>query len=62
MLYGSAHSCLPRMQIKPLVRNADTILSWSKRLMPETLVDGIVKRTFFAHFCGGAVGFSIWLN
>ena len=42
------------MQIKPFVQNADTLLRWSKRLLPEALVEGIVKRTFFAHFCGGA--------
>ena len=62
MSYGSPHSCLPRMQIKPFVRNADTILRWSKRLLPETIVEGIVKRTFFAHFCGGAVGLSMGLT
>ncbi len=42
------------MQIKPFVSNADVLLRWSKRLLPEALVHGIVKRTFFAHFCGGA--------
>ena len=48
------HTPAPRVQIKPFVSNADTLLRWSKRLLPEALVHGIVKRTFFAHFCGGA--------
>ncbi|KAK9839435.1 hypothetical protein WJX81_001871 [Elliptochloris bilobata] len=48
-----AWSVFSACQIKPLVRNADALLRWSKRLLPSALVDGIVKRTFFAHFCGG---------
>ncbi len=48
------HTPAPRAQIKPFVSNADVLLRWSKRLLPEALVHGIVKRTFFAHFCGGA--------
>ncbi len=48
------HALALRAQIKPFVSNADVLLRWSKRLLPEALVHGIVKRTFFAHFCGGA--------
>ena len=44
----------PLAQVKPFVKNASTLLRWSKRVLSDALVNGIVKRTFFAHFCGGA--------
>lgn len=40
--------------IKPLVKYADTCLRLAKRVVGPTLVNGIVKRTFFKHFCAGA--------
>ena len=40
-------------QIKPLVDNADGLLKWSKRLLGEPIVNGILRRTFFRHFCAG---------
>ena len=40
-------------QIQPLVQHADTVLKWSKRLLSSTVVNGVVKRTFFRHFCAG---------
>jgi len=39
--------------IGPLTRNADFVLSTSRKLFSATLVDFIVKKTFFGHFCGG---------
>ena len=41
--------------MKPLVENADAVLKWSTRLFSSTLVNAIVKRTFFRHFCAGAL-------
>ncbi|EIE22093.1 hypothetical protein COCSUDRAFT_83484 [Coccomyxa subellipsoidea C-169] len=38
--------------IKPLVRNADTLLTVS-RSIAAPVVDRAVKHTFFRHFCGG---------
>ena len=39
--------------IKPLVKYADTCLRLAKRAFGSTLVNGVVKRTFFKHFCAG---------
>mmetsp|Transcript_5093 Transcript_5093/g.14616 ORF Transcript_5093/g.14616 Transcript_5093/m.14616 type:complete len:636 (-) Transcript_5093:748-2655(-) len=39
--------------IKPLVKYADTVLKRLKMVFGKTLVNGVVKRTFFLHFCGG---------
>ena len=39
--------------IKPLVKHADTCLAWAKKVFGATLVNGIVRRTFFKHFCAG---------
>ena len=41
------------MQMRPLVENADTLLKWSKRVFGKTIVNGIVKHTFFHQFCAG---------
>ncbi len=40
--------------IKPLVKNADSLLAFAKRVLGASLVNGIVRRTFFKHFCAGA--------
>jgi hypothetical protein len=37
----------------PLVANSDRIYKTARRVLGPTLVDGVVRRTFFAHFCGG---------
>lgn len=39
--------------IKPLVKYADTCLRVAKRIVGATLVNAVVKRTFFKHFCAG---------
>lgn len=39
--------------IKPLVKYADTILKRLKMVFGKAFVNGIVKRTFFLHFCAG---------
>ena len=41
--------------IKPLVKYADTCLRLAKRVVGPTLVNSIVKRTFFKHFCAGVL-------
>ena len=46
-------------QIKPLVDNADAVLKWSKRLLGESLVSAILRRTFFRHFCAGKQRFPV---
>ncbi|BDA48708.1 Proline dehydrogenase 1, mitochondrial [Coccomyxa sp. Obi] len=49
LAYGVFSAC----QVKPVVNNADALLKLSKRLLGSTIVNGIVKRTFFRHFCAG---------
>jgi proline dehydrogenase len=39
--------------VRPLVSNADKVLSLSKQVFGGTVVDAVVKQTFFKHFCGG---------
>ena len=39
--------------IKPLVKYADTCLRLAKRVVGPSIVNGVVKRTFFKHFCAG---------
>ena len=41
------------MQMRPLVDNADMLLQWSKRVFGKTIVNGIVRQTFFNQFCAG---------
>ncbi|KAK9815561.1 hypothetical protein WJX72_005858 [[Myrmecia] bisecta] len=40
-------------QIRPLVQHADSLLDWSKKLVGARLVNAIVRRTCFRHFCAG---------
>lgn len=46
------------LQIKPLVNNADALLKLSKKVLGSTIVNGVVKRTFFRHFCAGEALFT----
>ena len=39
--------------MRPLVENADMLLKWSKRIFGKTIVNRIVKHTFFHQFCAG---------
>lgn len=39
--------------VKPLVRNADAILAYSKGVCGDKMVDAAIKRTLFSHFCAG---------
>ena len=41
------------MQIRPLVENADSLLKWSKKIFGSTIVNGIIRHTFFHQFCAG---------
>uniref|UniRef100_A0A0G4GI73 Proline dehydrogenase n=1 Tax=Chromera velia CCMP2878 TaxID=1169474 RepID=A0A0G4GI73_9ALVE len=40
-------------KIKPLVRNANALISASRAIAPSALVGFALKHTFFSHFCGG---------
>lgn len=42
--------------IQPLVKWADTVLRRMKMVLGKDFVNGIVKRTFFRHFCAGEDG------
>jgi len=42
-----------------IVRNADQLLSLSRRVFGNTLTDAVVRETFFKHFCGGEDAASI---
>lgn len=48
-----SYLCWCCLQIQPLVKHADSVLSLSKRIVGSTLVNFGVKHTFFAHFCAG---------
>ena len=39
--------------IGPLVRNADTLLKLSKRVLGSSITGSLVKATFFKQFCAG---------
>ena len=36
------------------VDHADKLLRWSRSILGSTLTHALIRRTFFAHFCGGA--------
>lgn len=40
-------------RIRFLVKNADTLLNISSRVFGTTITNGIMKHTFFRHFCAG---------
>ena len=44
---------LTACQIEPLVEHADKLLHWSKQTFGSWIVNFVIKRTFFAHFCAG---------
>ena len=39
--------------VKPLVQNADVLLAAAKKVIGPTVVNSVVRHTFFKHFCGG---------
>lgn len=41
------------MQMRPLVEHADSLLKWSKRVFGNSIVNGIIRHTFFHQFCAG---------
>ena len=41
------------LQIKPLVRNADSLLAFANRVLGAQVTQSIVRQTFFKQFCGG---------
>lgn len=41
-------------RLRPIVDNADSILAWSKRIFGSTLVNAVVRQTFYKHFVAGA--------
>eukprot|EP00921_Rhytidocystis_pertsovi_P021286 GHVQ01033998.1.p1 GENE.GHVQ01033998.1~~GHVQ01033998.1.p1 ORF type:complete len:732 (+),score=133.07 GHVQ01033998.1:520-2715(+) len=40
-------------KIKPLVVNSDQIVAMSRKYLGDNFTFGVLKKTFFAHFCGG---------
>ncbi|KAL6772171.1 PDY2 [Auxenochlorella protothecoides x Auxenochlorella symbiontica] len=40
-------------RLRPIVDNADSILAWSKRIFGSTLVNAVVRQTFYKHFVAG---------
>lgn len=44
---------LSSCQIQPLVKNADSLLSWSQKVFGKSLVNFGIRHTFFGHFCAG---------
>ncbi|CAG9461673.1 unnamed protein product [Pedinophyceae sp. YPF-701] len=47
--YGVFTTCA----IKPVVANADKLIALGEAVVGKKLTYGIIKHTFFAHFCGG---------
>ena len=45
---------------KPLVKNADCLIPACCSLLGPGLTHGVVKHTFFSHFCAGEFGFGFW--
>ena len=41
-------------RLRWLVRHADTVLAWSKAMLGSPIVNGIIKRSFYRQFVGGA--------
>jgi hypothetical protein len=39
--------------VQPMVKYADTILRRLKMVFGRRLVNAVIKRTFFLHFCAG---------
>ena len=50
--YGIFTTC----QIRPIVQHADTLLEFTKKVLGSTITYGLVRRTFFGHFCAGRTG------
>lgn len=40
-------------QIRPIVQHADTLLDFTKKVLGSTITYGLVRKTFFGHFCAG---------
>jgi len=45
--------------IQPFVKNANSLLNLSNRILGSTFTDAVVRHTFFNHFCGGETKQSI---
>ena len=59
--YGIFTTC----QIRPIVQHADTLLDFTKKVLGSTITYGLVRATFFGHFCAGTAIFSpteFWLS
>ena len=41
------------VQMRPLVAHADSLLKWAKKVFGKTIVNGIIRHTFFHQFCAG---------
>lgn len=40
-------------RIRPIVEHADTLLAVSKRVLGSTIVNSVVRHTFYKHFVAG---------
>lgn len=49
-----AYVVLKACSFPGLVKHADKLLATSRRLLGDTITFGIVRQTFFKHFCAGA--------
>jgi len=47
-----AYSVFTACKLPWLVNNADSVYKTARKVFGATLTDGVVKRTFFKHFCG----------
>merc|ERR1719204_2686416 len=45
--------------IQPFVKNANSLLQLSYRVLGSSITDSVVRRTFFSHLCGGETKKSI---
>ena len=47
--YGVFTTC----QIRPIVKHADTLLAFTKKVLGANITYNLVRATFFGHFCAG---------
>lgn len=48
-----SNAILTACRIKPFVQNAEPLLHLGRKVLGDKLLEGIVKNTFFKHFCAG---------
>jgi hypothetical protein len=48
-----AVTCLRLCRVPFIVKNAEGLLYWSRKILGSTMTNAFVRETFFKHFCGG---------